>query len=228
MPIDPITGAALIYGGSQIVSNIMGASSAKKQMKFQERMSGTSHQREMADLKKAGMNPVLTLKGAGASTPPGTQFTPENVAKELPRMATAKAQLAQQKTLINAQMHQTNAQTKSIEDANMREEDKHALNMDLLISQSEAQQTTSALSGAQKTKVLQEIKALQQELKKLIVTRKAYDMAGKLLPDTQKIKNQLESLEKRGLINSAKLLWKRMIDEFKNPQKYKNKRKSLF
>lgn len=47
------------------------AAQAQKQMDYQTEMSNTAHQREMADLAAAGLNPILSAKYGGSSTPSG-------------------------------------------------------------------------------------------------------------------------------------------------------------
>jgi hypothetical protein len=82
MAIDPFTGALILggisaYGGYR--ANRETRVSTARQMAFQERMSNTAHQRQMADLRAAGINPILSAKLGGASTPAGASYTARNI-----------------------------------------------------------------------------------------------------------------------------------------------------
>ena len=74
---------------------------AREQMAFQERMSNTSHQREVQDLIKAGLNPVLSAT-RGASTPSGAMGNVDGSA--LTAKETMKFQEKQLKAQIDANM----------------------------------------------------------------------------------------------------------------------------
>jgi hypothetical protein len=83
-------------------------------MKFQEYMSNTAHQRQMDDLKAAGINPMLSAKLGGASSPAGASYQASNVGaaavEGYGRVSSAKQAQAQTKQ-IEAQTQFTKQQT---------------------------------------------------------------------------------------------------------------------
>lgn len=73
-----------VYSDQQTAKSVAGANEmnraiAREQMRFQEAMSNSAYQRAVADMRKAGVNPLLAISKGGASTPAGAGFSAQSM-----------------------------------------------------------------------------------------------------------------------------------------------------
>lgn len=124
-PVATVIGAAGTLLGQER-ANRQHRSSAREQMEFQRYMSNTAHQRQVADLRAAGLNPIMAAKLGGSSSPQGAKYEPKNVVGAAVQSAFQIAQAS--KAMADADILQNR---KKLVDAQTEKELSHKLNLDI-------------------------------------------------------------------------------------------------
>lgn len=169
-----IGGAALLgYKGAQD-TNAASAQAAQAQIDFQREMSNTAFQRQVEDLKAAGINPMMATHLGGSSTPQGAmpQFiNPGAVAAQSASAfgsavssAASAEQMGIQGGLTKAQIKQVDAATDKIREEiqNIPLEGNRLKQLIFVMSEQES------LYRAQGYEALERIRMHQQTIKKLV------------------------------------------------------------
>ena len=103
-PVTSVIGsAASLFGGHE--SNEMASDNAQANRDFQLYMASNAHQLEVKDLKKAGLNPILS-SNAGATASGGANASFINPAEGVSGGLNSAAMLLQQQNLVKAQTDQ--------------------------------------------------------------------------------------------------------------------------
>lgn len=106
-----VAGGSVTSALSQSDTNKMQMELAGRQTQFQADMSNTAHQREVADLRAAGLNPILSARYGGSSTPSGSMAQLVNPYKDLPSGINSASQTYSDRKLNEVQVENVRAQT---------------------------------------------------------------------------------------------------------------------
>ncbi len=108
-----VGGITGLLGGQQQAE--AGQAASAKQMAFQERMYKNRYQYQMADMRSAGLNPILSYRQGAPGGPAGSTYQPPNIGAAAVAGASAGASSALQTRRVSTELDRMRAEISNIE-----------------------------------------------------------------------------------------------------------------
>lgn len=161
-----VAGLGLLGGSS---ANNQNVKLARENRRWQERMSNTSYQRAVADMKLAGINPMLAYMQGGASSPGGSTATVNDVVSPAVSSAMGAKRLAEEVQVMKAQAEKTRTEKQFIQSAQYNES----------VARADAARAQEAVSWATEQLIkLQQSGVVADNARKRMDNEKQYDPFG--------------------------------------------------
>lgn len=165
------------------MTNQANAQQASNAMNFSERMSNTAYQRSTADMKAAGINPLMAYSQGGASAPQGVQATMET--PDIGKIGETAISTAFEKKRLDADLANKNSSTTLNSAAAMTELERSKKEASSAKSEALIAQALEANQPAKLTEAKTRAKAAKADLDHATltnITRKIGENIGNINP----------------------------------------------